>query len=331
MIDKEFYRNLIRDNIYTLSNRMNVALRGEGIERYEPALRRLARDGKLPHWYLALRQTGCLPNLDGKTIGSVIEMLFAAVIENTPLNDIIIPQQRINPARGVDLPDLDLGVKSPSENFCTSEPFFSAYERILGGENDVVVFLTDYQKAKKSPPLRLQIINAQYLNRTRLADESLCNLARHNREWLLLENESWARKFFRFLAYVNQSDWRARQLLRLIPAMRGSQSITTLIDDAEKDYKRKNIVSLRHNRNVIPEEDLYSIKQIVRISPPVAAIIDALDNWVIDTWKDAARAPSEQEWRQFKNSPLDGAIGMSFALQWRFNFAKMFGEDIIDD
>ena len=75
------------------------------------------------------------------------------------------------------MPDLDLGVKSPSENYCTSEPFFSAYERLLGGEHDVLVLLTDYQQAKKKPPLRLQIIQWRYLRASQVTDCNLCRIA----------------------------------------------------------------------------------------------------------------------------------------------------------
>ena len=79
-----------------------------------------------------------IPNLDGKTIGSVIEMLLVAVLETFTFSGLGVPPLKLNPARGIDLPDLDLGVKSPSENFCTGEPFFSPYERLLGSEHDVL-------------------------------------------------------------------------------------------------------------------------------------------------------------------------------------------------
>jgi len=85
-------------------------------------------------------------------------MLLIAVLETKTFRSVAIPPLRVNPARGVDLPDLDLGIKSPSENYCTSEPLFSAYERLNGSEYDALVLLTDYQDAKSKPPLKLQII-----------------------------------------------------------------------------------------------------------------------------------------------------------------------------
>ncbi len=79
-------------------------------------------------------------------------MPSVAVLETSTFKKLALPPLRINPARGVDLPDLDIGIKSPSKNFCTSEPFFSVYERLLGSEYDALILLTDYQTAKKHPP-----------------------------------------------------------------------------------------------------------------------------------------------------------------------------------
>ena len=155
MPSKEELRNFIRDNLGMISQQLNAVLRGEKIGVMESTLARIGHAGRVPHWYEQLRDQGTLPNLDGKTIGSVIEMLLVGVLESITIENDKFPQQRINPARGIDLPDLDLGVKSPSENYATSEPFFSAYDRLLGSEFDVAVFLTDYQTAKDKPPLRL--------------------------------------------------------------------------------------------------------------------------------------------------------------------------------
>ena len=152
MKNKDQLREQVRTNLDSLIQAVNQSLQGKGLSKLEPVLQRIGRGGVLPHWFATLKQNGTLPNLDGKTIGSVVEMLLVAVIETRLFaqEKIIL---RINPARGVDLPDLNLGVKSPSENYCTSEPFFSAYERLLGSEHDVLVLLTDYQQKKKNPPL----------------------------------------------------------------------------------------------------------------------------------------------------------------------------------
>jgi len=145
---------------------VNAVLRGEGVRALEPVLSRIGRGQQLPHWYEALKTTQGLPNSDGKTIGSIVEMLLVAVLETFTFKGMNPPPLRISPARGVDFPDLDLGIKSPSENYCTSEPFFSAYERLLGSDHDVLVLITNYQDTKKTSPLRLQLIRWKYLKRT---------------------------------------------------------------------------------------------------------------------------------------------------------------------
>ncbi len=168
MPSKEYLREIIRRRQNDIAAAINIALRGKRLSAIERVLKRIGRGEQLPHWYQNLKAHGELPNLDGKTIGSVIEMLLVGILETSIFKGLDVGKLRINPARGVDLPDLDLGVKSPSENYCTSEPFFSAYERLLGGECDVLVLLTDYQSKKNHPPLKLQIINWRILARTKL-------------------------------------------------------------------------------------------------------------------------------------------------------------------
>jgi len=324
MPDKARLRQLIRENLDAIADGINAALRGENLQKMETVLSRVGRGNRIPHWYEILQADGTLPNLDGKTIGSVIEMLLVCVLETGTFGGEHFPTQKINPARGVDLPDLELGIKSPSENYCTSEPFFSAYERLLGSEYDIIILLTDYQVAKKNPPLKLQLIKSRYLTNTQVADKKLCDLARTNRGWLLAENESWAKKLFRFLAYVNQSDWRARQLLKTIPVMRDSKALSTVLSKAERDFTKKNTKATTKDKALIPDSDLEALLNIKTITPTHAAVIDALDTWVLDTLKDIGRPPNDNEWNRLKTGPLDGKIGMSFALQWRYNFAGLF-------
>jgi hypothetical protein len=145
MPSKQELREIIRARQDDIAKGINAALRGKRLSAIKPVLERVGRGGILPHWFQNLKQNGTLPNLDGKTIGSVVEMLLVGVLETSIFSGLGVAPLRINPARGVDLPDLDLGVKSPSENYCTSEPFFSAYERLLGSECDILALLTDYQ------------------------------------------------------------------------------------------------------------------------------------------------------------------------------------------
>jgi len=304
---------------------MNAALAGTGVAKLQPVLARIGRGHQLPHWYQGLKDDHVLPNLDGKTIGSVVEMLLVAVLETCVFKDLRIPNLKINPAKGVDLPDLDLGVKSPSENYCTSEPFFSAYERLIGSDHDLLVLLTDYQEAKRKPPLKLRIIGHKYLTKSQVADRNLCRIARKHREWIVNEDEARAKRLVRFFAYINQSDWRAKRLLRLVDNIRDDSALRDIVVTAEKEFTKTNKDRLKKDKVPIPDEDLEALRSVLRITPLHVGVIDALDNWVIDVRKDSGRPPSEDEWKRFLRSPLDGMIGMSLALQWRYNFGPLFG------
>lgn len=320
-------REQVRMNLDSVILAVNQSLQGKGLSKLEPVLQRIGRGGVLPHWFATLKKNGTLPNLDGKTIGSVVEMLLVAVIETRLFaqEKIIL---RINPARGVDLPDLNLGVKSPSENYCTSEPFFSAYERLLGSEHDVLVLLTDYQQKKKTPPLKLQLTDWSYLRGSELADKNLCVLALKHRERLIKHNEAWAKKLLKFLSYINQSDWLAKRLLKafslLDEPLENSDRVNAFIKAAESDFQKQNVARTKKTKPLIPDEDLEVIRSLSRASPLELAIIDAADNWVVSTFHEAGRFPNTNEWEQLKKSPLNGRIGVSPALQWRYNFGPLF-------
>jgi hypothetical protein len=326
---KDELRATLRANLAATMSRVNDALRGKSLRPLEPVLRRLGRNAQLPHWYERLRTEQALPNLDSKTIGSVIEMLFVAVLETSTFKNLGIPPLRINPARGVDLPDLDIGIKSPSKNFCTSEPFFSAYERLLGSEHDALVLLTDYQEAKKKPPLRLQIIDWSYLGKAQIADRNLCRTAKKVRDLFPDERDSWTKRVFRFLAFVNQSDWRASRILSLIDAMDDEQRMAAVIEESPADFARRNKLRGDKGAPLLAETDLTAIMGIHEVEPLRVGIIDAADNWVVEVQKDMARLPNENEWQRLLVSRFEGAIGMSLALQWRYNFGSLFGRGIV--
>ena len=320
-------REAFKRNLPNIIANVNIALSGRNLSQYSKILERIGRGNEIPHWYKALNATGTLPNLDGKTIGSVIEMLLVAVAEKITFEEKGI-QLRINPARGVDLPDLGLGVKSPSENFCTSEPYFSAYERLIGSEHGVIVLLTDYQERKKTPPLKLQITSYAFLEGSELADRNLCALALRFRDYFIEENEAWAKKFLRFLCFVNQSDWLAKQLVKSLSLVNAEPKLVKeFIAKAEIDFLKTNTERIKKDREEIPVADIDVIKALLRIKPLELAIIDACDSWVIENFHDAARYPNSNEWDKLKNGPLNGKIGVSAALQWRYNFGALFTEE----
>lgn len=321
-------RKIFKESLEDVILKVNRALSGKDVHKYSEILRRVGRGKTLPHWYTELEKTGTLPNLDGKTIGSVIEMLLVAVAEKSVFEKQGI-QLTINPARGVDLPDLGLGVKSPSENFCTSEPYFSAYERLTGSEHAVIVLLTDYQERKKTPPLKLQITNYAFLEGTELADRNLCALAITHRDFLLNANEAWAKKFMKFLSFVNQSDWLAKQLVKSLALLKekSAAKLEEFIKQAELDFRKTNADRLKKHKPEVPDEHLKMLMNLKSISPTTLAIIDLCDNWVLENFQEAGRNPNANEWEKLKYGPLNGKIGVSAALQWRYNFSALFSSE----
>lgn len=69
---KEQLRQHVRANLTGAMARLNEALSGNNVAQYHGVLERLGRGNRLPHWYEQLRDHSTLPNLDGKTIGSVL-------------------------------------------------------------------------------------------------------------------------------------------------------------------------------------------------------------------------------------------------------------------
>lgn len=239
------YREVISAKLSVIKSHVNAALAGQGLDEIKDVLKRIDSTGDLPSWFAQLSADETLPNLDGKTIGSVVEKLLACVIEKYVLDSRI--HLHINPAKGVDIPELELGVKSPSENFCTSEPYFSAYERLVGNENDALILLTDYQKSKtmtaENNGLRLQIKDLRYLRGAEIADRNLCALAEALKHKFINEmsDECMLKRAIHFLAYVNQSDWEAARLIELMQSIiiDGENADAELVR-VKRDFDKKN-------------------------------------------------------------------------------------------
>jgi hypothetical protein len=106
--------------------------------------------------------------------------------------------------------------------------------------------------------------------------------------------------------------------------MRDEAMVKAVLATAEKEFVTTNKKRLKKDQLPIAVEELQALHGVLK-GPLHIAIIDALDNWVIETRKDSARAPNDDEWKRFLASPLDGMIGMSLALQWRYNFGPLFG------
>lgn len=317
------YREIIVSNMELIKLRLNELLAGNGLHQIEIPLMRMNRGGVLPPWFNQLAESQTLPNLDGKTIGSVIEKLLACVLEKFVLNSEV--ELHINPAKGVDIPELELGVKSPSENFCTSEPYFSAYERLVGNENDALILLTDYQSSKRQADrnhgLRLQILDAKYLRGAEIADRHLCEIAEKLKR-VYSGNEDMLRRAIHFLAYINQGDWEAARLLEMI------QNCVIGIEDLAKECQRiKRDFSNKNHKNEADGKDLIPLDCLSHIEAAAASQTDVIlqsEGWVSRTLNENWHSPSQSVWHRILTQPLEGKIGMSFALQWRYNFGAIF-------
>ena len=317
------YRDVLCAGTDEMRTRLNALLSGENLRSIKPLLRRMSRNEALPPWFARLETAHSLPNLDGKTVGSVVEKLLACVIEKYILDSRL--ELHINPAKGVDIPELELGIKSPSENFCTSEPYFSAYERLVGNDNDALILLTDYQRSKKAAVrtngLRLQILDVKYLKGSEMADRNLCETAESLKK-VFAGNDGILRRAIHFLAYINQGDWEAARLLELIQNV-----VVTKIDPAAEykrikaDFDRKNASNERRGRERIPVESLQRIQ--AALASPADAILQA-EGWVSRTLNENWHSPSRAVWQRIATRKLEGKIGMSFALQWRYNFGAIF-------
>lgn len=317
------YRKIICDNLDSIQSHVNDLLSGTGLSDIKTILARMNRGGIVPDWFEQLETTRTLPNLDGKTIGSVVEKLLACVLEKFVLKSKVA--LHINPAKGVDIPELELGIKSPSENFCTSEPYFSAYERLIGNENDALILLTDYQSSKKSATqtngLRLQIKDLKYLKGSEIADRHLCETAESLKK-ILAGKEDMLRRAIHFLAYINQGDWEASKLLELIQngVIKGADLAVEYMR-IEADFDARNKKHIKKDQDTIPVECLERIKTACESADNV--ILQA-EGWVSRVLNENWHSPSKSVWNRILTQKLEGKIGMSFALQWRYNFGPIF-------
>lgn len=320
MLDtKAELRVAVKDNLKDIVLRLNKYLSGKELEDLKPTLKRIGRGGKEPHWLKELEESSTLPNFDGKTVGSVVEMLLTADLEVNLFRGMGI-KLKINPASGVDLPDLDLGVKSPSENWCTSEPFTHAYERILGSAYDVVALVTDYQSAKKAGKKSLQIIKYGYFTKSEVADSGLCQKAKQLRNAQNYILEPSMRKGLRFLSYVNQSDWLCKKILSCWDVLGDDDAIRSRLISARDSFLKES----KKSKAGINPIYLDRIEAALNQHPSLQALITLADEWVDDAWGNIAQMPDSKEWDNFIRSELNGRLGVSFALQWRYNFGGYF-------
>ncbi len=223
-------RSFVKLNLLTLTDKINKVLPGgEPLFIIEEDVAAVSCKGELPDWFAPLVSGSGLP-ADGKSIGSAIETLFAAVLRSA-LPASLAKMIEVRAAKGVDIPAAGLGIKSPSENLCASDPFVSPYQRLLGQPHDTVVLLTDYQLKKSTRPLLPQVLKSAYYRGSQMSDRSICEIARKWRS-LLANDEPQLKKLLRFLVYSNQSDPVARRILTQLKS--SCQNMTKIITAADQ-------------------------------------------------------------------------------------------------
>jgi len=174
---------------------------------------------------------------------------------------------------------------------------------------------------------QIQIIKATYLRGSQIADKNLCAIALKNRERLYYESETLCQKMLQFLCYLNQQDWLAKSLLSLVRILfEGDEVINSKIDEIKISFDNKLKADSEKGVTPISIEEYNKIHLIKESNTKVASIINACHDWVLSNHKDFARFPNSNEWQRFLNSPLDGQLTLSFALQWRYNFGSLFKE-----
>ena len=116
-------------------------------------------------------------------------------------------------------------------------------------------------------------------------------------------------------------------MLKLLDQMDApAGQFNTALAQIEKDFSKQNKSRFNNGRELIPDADLQALQKVFPMARENLGLTHQLDNWVTEFLKDAYRTPSENEWQRLRNGPLDGQIGMSFALQWRYNFGQLFGK-----
>jgi hypothetical protein len=75
----------------------------------------------------------------------------------------------------------------------------------------------------------------------------------------------------------------------------------------------------------IPDADVEALRKIVVAgNSRRQALTNQLENRVTEFLEDASRNPNGSTWKRRLRSSLDGPIGMSFALPWRYHFGRLF-------
>ena len=262
---------------------MNEYLQGDMLDEISKQIIHLEPSGSLPEWWKELQSDGRPSKSDPKTLGTIIEKLLKSEIARR--YNISITGSS---AAGVDIPELQINTKATSDRQPqSSEPFRSAYDRVLGSEFDTIVMIyngAEFVKPRSQVPLR--IITSSFLDKTQVADEELCQVARD-----------------------------LQQLYR-----KGR-----IKKDVAERCVRAIVFSVKTSRLFKQFREILRIGDVDNL-PTVLNALDQenVERGSYSDQNDALCTP--EEWKKFLTAPLDGKVSVSFALQWRFQFRSLLGK-----
>ena len=256
-------------------------------------------------------EAGELDISDGKSIGTFIEKLLTVLLS--------IKKKCVfsgSAARGVDLPELNLGIKATSDRQPqSSEPFKNAYERIFGIENALLVFIYNGTAYTAEAEANLRCIQHYLLSETNVADKSLCASARSVRDLYnrKIINEDVLKSVLRLLVLSDKSKKEFLDMCRFVHEM------TSILSGKTKEVDFRFLDPAADN----PTKYLSS-----------TAVREGLDKAIRAYQKQFASFPfandgliTKKQLQDFQDHPLDGKISISFALQWRFQFPLLSPND----
>jgi hypothetical protein len=188
-------------------------------------------------------------------------------------------------ASGVDIPELQLNTKATSDRQPqSSEPFNSPYERVLGSKYNIIVCIYNGYEVIRIQEEPLKLISTGYLRKTEVADHGLCQAAQILKRLVVIEGN-----------------------LDVQLGRRGLRAIVY----AKRDYKSPRGRAFKELKSALSsgiDQDIH--EALKKNEEAISAEVEAA-------------LPTEPEWSEFLKSPLEGKIGISFALQWRYNFSSL--------
>jgi hypothetical protein len=242
---------------------------------------------------------------DGKSIGTFIEKLLTVLLS--------IEKKCVfsgSAAKGVDLPELNLGIKATSDRQPqSSEAFKSAYERIFGIENALLVFIYNGTAYSGEAEENLRCVQHYLLSETNVADRGLCGYARDVRELYRekIIGEDLLKSILRLLVVSDKSKKEFLGMARLIHEM------ASILGGGTKGVQFRYLDASKAS-------DVMAYLTDTKVQHALAAAVDAYQAH-FDSYPFANDGMIDgEQFKVFQEHPLDGKISLSFALQWRFQF-----------